>query len=79
MGDLSRLYADDCLRATADPDRYDAFVAYVSPGGLWRFPGDLSEESRRGGDARCRSPTPSACSLACVSTSSSRRCSACPG
>ncbi len=45
MGDLSRLYADDCLRATADPDRYDTFVAFVSPGGLWRFPGDLSEES----------------------------------
>ena len=45
MGDLSRLYADDCLRATADPELYDSFVAFVSPGGQWRFPGDLSEES----------------------------------
>jgi D-alanine-D-alanine ligase len=45
MGDLSRLYADDCLRATADPDLYDTHVAFVSPGGTWRFPGDLSEES----------------------------------
>jgi D-alanine-D-alanine ligase len=45
MGDLSRLYADDCLRATADPDRYETYVAVVSPGGQWRFPGDLSEES----------------------------------
>ncbi len=43
MADLSRLYADDCLRATADRSRYDVHLAYVSPGGLWRFPRDLSE------------------------------------
>ncbi len=43
MADLSRLYADDCLRATADRGRYDVHLAYVSPGGMWRFPRDLSE------------------------------------
>lgn len=43
MADLSRLYAEDCLRSTADRSRYDVHLAYVSPGGRWRFPGDLSE------------------------------------
>lgn len=46
--DLSRMYASACLGALADPDRYDVHLAYVSPGGSWRFPeglsaGDLSE------------------------------------
>lgn len=44
--DLSRLYADDSLRGTRDPERYDVHVAYVSPdpsgGGSWRFPANLS-------------------------------------
>lgn len=40
--DLSRLYAQDCLAATADPARFEAQLAYVSPDGRWRFPGDLS-------------------------------------
>jgi D-alanine-D-alanine ligase len=40
--DLSRLYARDCLRATEDPDRYEPVIAYVTPGGQWRFPDDLS-------------------------------------
>ena len=39
--DLSRLYAEDCLDATADPARYDFRIAYVTPDGLWRFPSDL--------------------------------------
>lgn len=39
--DLSRLYAADCLRATADPDRYEFHIAYVSPDGRWRFPATL--------------------------------------
>jgi D-alanine-D-alanine ligase len=43
FADLSRLYAADCLRATADPDLYEFHVAYVSPGGTWRFPSDLSD------------------------------------
>lgn len=38
--DLSRLYAADCLAATADPTRYDVHVAYVTPEG-WRFPAGL--------------------------------------
>ena len=40
--DVSRLYAADCLAATADPERYTSHVAWVSPDGTWRFPADLS-------------------------------------
>ncbi len=40
--DLSLRYARDCLEATADPSRYRHHVAYVSPGGQWRFPEELS-------------------------------------
>ena len=40
--DLSRLYAADCLAATADAERYEFHVAYVTPDGRWRFPADLS-------------------------------------
>jgi D-alanine-D-alanine ligase len=40
--DLSRLYARDCLAATDDPGRYEPVIAYVTPGGRWQFPGDLS-------------------------------------
>lgn len=43
--ELSRLYARDCLEATADPARYDVHVAWVSPDGRWRFPADLSAEA----------------------------------
>jgi D-alanine-D-alanine ligase len=43
FADLSRLYAQDCLRATADPARYEFQVAYVSPDRQWRFPVDLSD------------------------------------
>lgn len=42
--DLSRLYAEDCLRATADPTRYEVRLAYVTPDRCWRFPDDLSVE-----------------------------------
>ncbi len=38
---LSRLYAQDCLISTADPNRYEFQVAYVTPDGRWRFPADL--------------------------------------
>ncbi|MHA6783048.1 D-alanine--D-alanine ligase family protein [Pseudonocardia saturnea] len=41
FGDLSRLYAQDCLAAVADPGRYQPHVAYVTPDRLWRFPADL--------------------------------------
>ncbi len=40
--DVSRLYAADCLAATADAERYRSHVAWVSPDGTWRFPDDLS-------------------------------------
>lgn len=38
---LSRLYAADCLVATADPSRYRTTIAYVGPDGRWRFPTGL--------------------------------------
>jgi D-alanine-D-alanine ligase len=41
---LSRLYAQDCLTATADSSRYDFQIAYVTPDGQWRFPPSLSPE-----------------------------------
>ncbi len=50
--DLSRLYATDCLRATADPDRYEFHVAYVTPDGCWRFPADLEASSIAAAPAR---------------------------
>ncbi len=40
--DLSRLYAGGCLDALADCVGYDAHIAFVSPGGSWRFPAALS-------------------------------------
>ncbi|MGK7892424.1 MAG: D-alanine--D-alanine ligase [Xenococcus sp. (in: cyanobacteria)] len=42
--DLSRLYAKDCLAATANPERYEFYIAYVTPDRQWRFPTSLSEE-----------------------------------
>ncbi len=43
--ELSRLYAQDCLKNTADPARYEFYIAYISPDRQWRFPADLSSES----------------------------------
>lgn len=45
LAELSRLYARDCLSATADPDRYEAMVAHVDPGGQWRLPGDRLDDA----------------------------------
>ena len=45
LGELSRLYAADCLAATADPSRYEPVVAYVTPDGKWRFLSDLADAS----------------------------------
>ena len=42
LAELSQLYARDCLDATADPTLYEFHIAYVSPGGRWRFPTGLS-------------------------------------
>jgi D-alanine-D-alanine ligase len=41
--DLSRVYAEECLDATADPSRYRSRVAYVSPDGTWRLTDELSD------------------------------------
>lgn len=43
--DLSRLYAKDALESTADAERYEFHVAYVTPDLQWRFPADLSPEA----------------------------------
>ena len=43
--DLSRLYADGCLKDTANSDRYEFHIAYVTPDRKWRFPTDLSNDS----------------------------------
>ena len=43
--DLSRLYAADCLRSTADHERYEFVIADVSPDGRWRFPNGLDDAS----------------------------------
>jgi D-alanine-D-alanine ligase len=40
--DLSRLYAQDCLDSTSNPALYEFHIAYISPGGTWCFPKDLS-------------------------------------
>ncbi len=45
MTDLSRLYAGDCLAATADETRYEFHLAYVCPDGSWRFPLALTTEA----------------------------------
>lgn len=41
--DLSRLYAQSCLTTTADADRYEYHIAYVTPDRCWRFPVSLSD------------------------------------
>lgn len=77
FGDLSRLYAADALTATADPERYEQLVAVVFPDGRWSFPSGLGDDAVSQADLlspRRRSPT----WAASVSTSWSRRCSACP-
>jgi D-alanine-D-alanine ligase len=42
--DLSRLYAQDCLTATAERSRYDFQIAYITPDRQWRFPASLNPE-----------------------------------
>jgi D-alanine-D-alanine ligase len=44
FSDLSRLYAKDCLTATANPSRYQFHIAYITPDSQWRFPSSLTPE-----------------------------------
>ena len=44
-GDLSRLYAQDCLKSTANAELYEFHIAYITPDRQWRFPSDLSREA----------------------------------
>ncbi|MEG3958663.1 D-alanine--D-alanine ligase [Microcoleus sp. herbarium2] len=39
--DLSRLYAEDCLKNAANPALYEFHIAYISPDCQWRFPTSL--------------------------------------
>ena len=43
-GDLSRLYAKDCIAATVDPSRYEFYIAYITPDRQWKFPSSLGRE-----------------------------------
>jgi D-alanine-D-alanine ligase len=49
--DLSRLYAQDCWQNTANPDRYEFHLAYITPPGgtnsqpEWRFPASLERSA----------------------------------
>lgn len=43
FADLSRLYAEDCLRVVADG--HENLIAYVTPDGRWRFPSALDPAS----------------------------------
>jgi D-alanine-D-alanine ligase len=43
--DLSRLYAQDCLENTVNPDLYEFHIAYITPDRLWRFPASLNSEA----------------------------------
>jgi D-alanine-D-alanine ligase len=38
---LSRLYAEDCLKNTANSALYEFYIAYISPDRQWRFPTSL--------------------------------------
>ncbi|MEL7350585.1 MAG: D-alanine--D-alanine ligase [Cyanobacteria bacterium P01_A01_bin.116] len=42
-GDLSRLYAQDCMTALENPAKYTFLIAYVTPDGQWRFPASLAD------------------------------------
>ncbi len=43
--DLSRLYAQDCLKSAANAVIYEFYIAYITPDRQWRFPTDLSREA----------------------------------
>lgn len=43
--ELSRLYARDCIEATADATRYEFHIAHVEPGGQWTFPASLEDDA----------------------------------
>ena len=45
MGELSCLYARDCLNAIGDTAEYETHVAYVTEDQRWRFVSDLSPEA----------------------------------
>jgi D-alanine-D-alanine ligase len=43
--DLSRLYAEDCLKNAANPALYEFHIAYISPDCQWRFPTSLDRSA----------------------------------
>lgn len=42
--DLSRLYAQDCLKVLTQFEQYHFLIAYITPDRQWRFPQSLSQE-----------------------------------
>lgn len=44
-GDLSRLYAQDCLENTANPALYEFHIAYITPDRQWHFPTSLHKDA----------------------------------
>lgn len=45
--ELSRLYAQDCVRSLKNPEKYNFLTAYITPNGQWRFPASLDESDIR--------------------------------
>jgi D-alanine-D-alanine ligase len=43
--ELSRLYAQDCLENTANPDRYEFHIAYITPDRQWCFPTSVTKDA----------------------------------
>ena len=43
--DISRMYAQNCIRATANSSLYDFVIAYVSTDRTWKFPAYLDRNS----------------------------------
>ncbi|WP_353932438.1 D-alanine--D-alanine ligase [Okeanomitos corallinicola TIOX110] len=41
---LSRLYAEDSIKAIANQSYYDILIAYITPDSQWRFPASFSPE-----------------------------------
>ncbi len=61
--DLSRLYATDCITAIANPDRYEFYIAYITPDRQWRFPLSLSQT-----DITAAQPMPLADAIAFITS-----------
>ena len=57
------LYATDCITAIANPDRYEFYIAYITPDRQWRFPLSLSQT-----DIMAAQPMPLADAIAFITS-----------